>query len=480
MKSKFLQALALQLVVVLICMGVRQPATACPFCSAVSQTFAEEMGSMDLIVFAELTEPVKAEEDENGDIPKSKFLVKKVLKGDAWIKAEETIEVHFFGTPKKGKTYLLMATDPPEVMWGSPLRIAERAQEYLLTVMTLPEEAERLKFFMDYLEDEDEMLARDAYDEFARTPYEGVIAVKDAMNRKQLLDWIKDPDVPTTRRRLYFTMLGVCGTEADAIAMEKLMRSENKEDRAGLNAMVASYLSLKGATGMPVIEELFLANPDAEYADIYAAIMAIRFHGNEGNVIDKKDLLPGLRGVLERDEMADLVIPDLARWEDWTVVDRLGKLFKNAKKESNWVRVPVINYLRACPLPAAETMIAELKKIDSDAVERANTFFPYTQFEGEKRGGTAGEESPEAAAGASAAPKRIEDMTPKEREEVYGISRHRDRTNDTRPRSVTRKPIRRAKNMWFYVVPIAVAMGIVCNSLLGKRSQVDVSESENS
>jgi len=81
--------------------------------------------------------------------------------------------------------------------------------------------------------------------------------------------------------------------------------------------------------------------------------------------------------MLERPQLADLVIPDLARWEDWSVMDRLVELFKNADEESNWVRVPVINYLRACPLPAAKDRIDELAKIDPETVKRANTFFPF-------------------------------------------------------------------------------------------------------
>ncbi len=271
-----------------------QLASACPFCSAVSQTFAEEMASMDVVAFGVLTSAVKAEEDENGDIPKSKFDVTTVLKGEAWVKSNDAVEVHFFGTPREGQTYLLMATDPPDLMWGSPLKIEERGQAYLQEITSLPDTPERLRFFMQHLEDADEMLARDAYDEFLRAPYEAVIQVKDSMDREQLMTWITDADVPTSRRRLYLTMLGVCGNDDDAAQLEAMMRSENKDDRSGLNAMVASFLTLRGAAGLPVIEELFLQNEDAEYADIYAAIMAIRFHGNEGNVISQeKTCCPG-------------------------------------------------------------------------------------------------------------------------------------------------------------------------------------------
>jgi outer membrane biosynthesis protein TonB len=52
-------------------------------------------------------------------------------------------------------------------------------------------------------------------------------------------------------------------------------------------------------------------------------------------------------------------------------------LFKTSDDESNWVRVPVVNYLRACPLPEAKTKLDELAKLDPETVKRANSFFPF-------------------------------------------------------------------------------------------------------
>lgn len=448
----------------LILLGRQADVAACPFCSAVSQTFAEEMKAMDVVVFAEMTAAADAEPDENGYVTPSQFLVRKVLSGDAWLKTGETIEVHFFGTPSVGETYLVMATDPPKLMWGSPLKVHQRAQDYLLQVATLPDGPERLKFFMGYLEDEDELLARDAYDEFARTPYAGVLAVKDSMERAQLMRWIDDRDVPTTRRRLYLTMLGVCGNEQDAERLEQLMRSEKKEDRAGLNALVASYLSLRGEAGLPVVTELFLSNPDADYADIYAAIMAVRFHGNESDAISRAALLPGLRSVLEREDLADLVIPDLARWEDWSVIGRLVELFKDAKKESNWVRVPVVNYLRACPLPAAEAAIEQLSQIDPEAVERANTFFPYAQFEGEKRGGEATDTAAEVDG------QGPTDPSPSVQDELAEDDQLAN-PGESLAQQERSEPASGGQNVWFYVVPIGLTLGLLFGSLLVRRNK---------
>jgi hypothetical protein len=104
--------------------------------------------------------------------------------------------------------------------------------------------------------------------------------------------------------------------------------------------------------------------------------MAIRFHGSEGGIIGTKQLVKALHPMLDRPELADLVIPDLAKWEDWGVMDKLFDLYKNANEKNSWVRVPVVNYLRACPLPKAKELLGECEKIDPAAVKRANTFFP--------------------------------------------------------------------------------------------------------
>ena len=59
--------------------------------------------------------------------------------------------------------------------------------------------------------------------------------------------------------------------------------------------------------------------------------------------------------------LPDLVITDLTRWEDWDSMPRLVKLFEEADSETSWVRVPVIHYLRACPLDEAKINLTKLK-----------------------------------------------------------------------------------------------------------------------
>lgn len=343
---------------------------ACPFCSAVSQTLSEEMAAMDTVAIARIIAGSETDSD-------AEFEIQTVIRGDRLIRPEQKLRVNYFGKAKSDQQFLLMGVDPPDLLWSSPLPVSPIAIDYIKAITELPKEPkQRLEFFLKYLEHPESMLARDAYDEFAKAPYAEIKGLKSQLNRKQLLEWISDTSLPPDRKRLYLVMLGVCGEKSDAALLEKLLRSDDDNQRSGLDAMIACYLTLKGADGLQLVDELFLSNVKSQYADTYAAIMALRFHGTDGGVIEKERILQSMRLILDRPELADLVIPDLARWEDWSQIDKLSELFKAADEKSSWVRVPVINYLRSCPLPEAQQKLEELKEVDPAAFKRAMSYFP--------------------------------------------------------------------------------------------------------
>ncbi len=203
----------LVVVVLTIAVFMGDVARACPFCTAVSQTLRQEMASMDAVVIAEATADSKRDE-ETGEVP---LRVVKVLKGTDYIQPGAIVKSVYYGSVEVGRKFMLSGVEPKNLMWSSPLPVDERAEEYLSKIMELPDDAlERLRFFQGYLQDEATMLARDAYDEFASAPYDVIEKLKDEMNHDQLVDWIKDPEMPADRRRLFLVMLGVCGSEKDA------------------------------------------------------------------------------------------------------------------------------------------------------------------------------------------------------------------------------------------------------------------------
>ena len=351
-------------------------ARACPGCTPSGATLCDELAAMDAAVVARLVAG-PAEGGNAADVQPSRFEIVRVLKGERLVRVGEKLEVLHLGGGRPGDQFLILGIARPQMLWSLPRPCSDRMADYLTKLQKLPEQGvERFRFVLGYLEDPDSDLARDAYDEFAKAPYAEVRALRDDLRRDEIVERLNDESVPATRRRLYFVMLGIVGGDKDVPLLEEMMRSADRERRRGLDMIIFCYLSIRGEQGLATIEKLFLANQDCDYSDTYAAIMALRMHAAEKVTLQPQQVVGPLRAVLSRPQLADLVIPDLARWEDWTALDKVFELFKSADEKLSWVRVPVVNYLRACPLPRAKELIAECEKIDPQAVKRAYLFFP--------------------------------------------------------------------------------------------------------
>ena len=404
---------------VVLVIGIAGRVTACPFCAAVSLTFAQEIAQSEAAVIARLVEPPPASAlgpTADGPLPKGRFEVVDVLKGDDLLQAAglvdggQLIETILLEEKPAGALFLIMGVEPPELLWSSPITVSDRAVAYLKKLKSLPESgADRLAFFQQYLEDEDDTLTRDAYDEFAVAPYQDVQALETRMDPTKLMRWIETPGIPSNRRRLYATMLGVCGTPADATRIERILLGEDLgEDvadlRSGLDALIACYVVLRGPTGLDLIDKLFLDRDgrDIPFTETYAAVMALRFLGEESKVVPRERVLESLRLLLEEPKLADLVIADLARWGDWSVIDQLTRIYAEATAENLFVREPIVNYMKACPLPEATAALEKLQEIDPDAVRRAATLAGLAGL-----ATAAADPEAESATGSNGSPARV-------------------------------------------------------------------------
>ncbi|MEO0530383.1 MAG: hypothetical protein AAF266_07360, partial [Planctomycetota bacterium] len=270
-----------------------QVAPACPFCAAESRTLTEEMNDSSVAILAKLTAPSEASKlISEGDVPygfvdpdtgAASFTVESVLLGEPLMEGVEQIEAVYFGEPDTERSYFIRGVgDPPD--WAIPLPLSEIATAYVPKLLDLPESgADRLAFFQDYLEHEDPLLGQDAYDEFARAPYQDVIDLAPRMDRDQLRAWIEDYSVSPSRRRLFLTMLGVCGEPEDVQRLRQMLTSDGqvlgpatdaatsvamatggspafgmagemvrfaeRQRKLGLDALIACYLTLAGKHG---------------------------------------------------------------------------------------------------------------------------------------------------------------------------------------------------------------------------------------
>jgi hypothetical protein len=154
------------------------------------------------------------------------------------------------------------------------------------------------------------------------------------------------------------------------------MQSQDQDIRLCMDAAIACYLTLHGAEGLTAMEDQFFKNPAATRPDISAAVQAIRFHGEEERVIPRGRLAACLRNLLGRPALADLVIADLARWQDWSALPTLVELFKRPESQAAGLRAPIVQYVKACPGAEAASALEELNQIDPAAVKQASSLFP--------------------------------------------------------------------------------------------------------
>ena len=399
---------------------------ACPFCNAAMQTLGEEIMASDMAVIAEVaspntspTSPVVGDPPPAAATAGTKFRVVQTLRGEDKIAFGDEITAVYFGTDPPGKKFLLSAIKVDDKSeWTTPIPLSDRAVDYVTTIPTLPPTGvERIAFFQEHLEDPDPLLAQDSYDEFSRAPYADVIALGPQMHRDKLLAWIDDANVGPTGRRLYLTMLGVCAKPDDvkllesmlnydyaalkpaiaaAIAasavggpplgvglVDEMVHQEERRRKESLDALAACYLKLTGPTGLELLNERFLGNPKVEYKYLHAIVMALRFHGEQTDVLPRKDLVRSIRLCLDHEAFADQVIPDLARWNDWEAMPRLVEMFNTKDPERQYIRQSVASYLLvAAEEPGqvgadAKQALEQAERIDPEAVEMARKYSAF-------------------------------------------------------------------------------------------------------
>jgi hypothetical protein len=427
---------------------------ACPFCSVESQTLSEETSAADAVVLAKLLKEAPTAADPNDpNSGMATFEIAEVLRGPESLAKSQEISVVFFGDADRNKTYLVTGLGKEKVDWTTPLPLTSTAVDYVRKLPSVaPAGGERLEFFQEYLENADPLLAQDAYDEFGKAPYADLHALKPKMHHDLIVKWVADPEVSPSRRRLYLTMLGVCGTKEDVPLLEAMIVSDFLEmkpvlvgmvangmamggpvgmpalievvqqdqgrKKLGLDALVACYLILRGPEGMELVENRFLKYPQAEYTHIYSTIMALRFHGDENTgVVPREKLLGAMRLLLKNQDFADQVILDLSRWEDWSVLEELVEMFKNSDAKG-YVRQPVVSYLTvASEQPGAigeraKAAIAELEQLDPETVKTARSLMAFGAL-GRARGAASSTTASGVVTDAKVEPAEAEDKSTK-------------------------------------------------------------------
>lgn len=367
-------------------------AVACPFCSAPSLTLSEQAAQSDVVLLAKWKSGEKGNIDDDSE-SSTTFEVAQVLKGP--FKTGDVIKQAGYQPAEKGAPYLLTGLGSDVVQWDVPTPFSEKAFDYLAKAPSPKKDdgekvsyQSRLPYFIKNLEADDETIANDAYYEFANAPYEDIVAIKDKLPREKIRGWVLDPNTPPSRLGLYGLLLGLSGTKDDADAMEQMIAKPTDEFRIGLDGVMSGYLLLKKEPGLELVKKLKLENeyivgPDGKpivdergekvpvpFSETYAAMQSVRFMWDYGaGVIKPEHLRAAMRVLLDRPELADLAIADLARWKDWSVMDKLAKLYDQEAYQVPGIKRSIVRYFDAATKDMPEDVDPKTAKLPEHVTE---------------------------------------------------------------------------------------------------------------
>lgn len=372
--------IVLCLLSVVIALGPASLAHACPLCSGPSMTLSEQLAKSKAVVLASWDEGRKPSGKTFGDTTFSIVAIAQMPANEKLTKGSRFVMPRF-RSGKPGDLWLVFGEQDNEgINWKSVMPGSQAAFKYISDAPSPKQQtAERLEYYLRFLESPDLTISNDAYGEFANAPWEEIVKLKEKLDREKLSRWVASPKTISTRLGLYGLLLGLCGNAGDAAMMKaKIVAAAGMVDVVGIDGVTCGYLLLTGEEGLDWIDKTKLKNKEAVGNDFYPGIQAVRFMWDYGlGRISKERLKQSMRSVLDRPELVELAIADLARWEDWSVHEKLTGLYGQPGYNEVPAKKAIVCFLIVAQKknPELSTDLDKLRKQDPKFVKETEAFF---------------------------------------------------------------------------------------------------------
>ena len=346
-------------------------AAACPFCTALGPSVTQRREAADVVLVAEVLAGAPGEP--------TRFRVHQRLTDSSGRADHDELAAKVDVALRRGDLALLFgqADDDSnaEIAW-SALPVNETSLGYALRAPSLRQPAaERLRYFLKYLEHRDPLMAEDAYLEFGHAPFDDVAALASELPFERIRRWLVDPAVPPARKGLYGLLAGLARDEPMRAANAAFLRTQIEQPavdfRAGFDGVLGGYLLAADEPGLDWLDQRYLRDRAAAVGDVRHLHTALRFYREFGRGIERARLTQSMRRLLDRPDVAAAAIVDLARWQDWEVVDRVAALYARPGYGDAPTRRAIVSYLAACPRPEAASQLARLREQDPQGVAAA-------------------------------------------------------------------------------------------------------------
>jgi hypothetical protein len=366
-------------------------AVACPFCEAPDVTLTQQVQQADVAALVQWAEGTPMDR-EKGTPGSTTYEVLDLLHDTSGtLKKGSRFDIVRYRAGRPGDLFLMLGSYTTTIEWGSPIEVTETSYNYIRQAPTKEASVrERLGYFVRFLEYSDRLIADDAYAEFAGAPYEDVVLITDKFSREKLRQWIVDEKTPVNRLGLYGLMLGLCGGPEEAEMMKAKILEPSEGFRIGIDGVMTGYVLITGEEGLALLEREKLSDATETFSEQMACAQMLRFLWTYGKDRFTPERIRGaMRRLIDNPKIADLVVTDLARWEDWESMPRLIELYGQPGYDPPHVRRKFIHFMWAAvdsvPKDAAtqpdyartaEEFVAKIEAEDPEIVKQAKkTYF---------------------------------------------------------------------------------------------------------
>jgi hypothetical protein len=356
------------------------------------KTLREVAVEADVIVYGTIANPGLVGWDGKQRLPeKAAVHIHQVIKGHRILKQRKVILFDCSSpieNPKRPRRYLLffdVCNGKLAPCWDVD-DCSPGIADYLKGAMALDQKdrPKALRYFSRYLETPDLEIARDAYLECSRARYQDLQGVAKTLTADRVLGWLQNPNTPRYRTGLYAQLLGHCGNGTHAAKLRKMLGERAIRMDCPFEGFLVGYTLLRPNEGWAYIREHILANRRAKFVVRYAGLRAMRFFwDHRPDVVARKALISGMCLLVGQDDMADLAIEDLRKWQVWEVSDKVLALANRQSHDIFVVRKALLRYALSCPawqVEARDIVKAERKR-DSDYVAEMEELLKLEQEE---------------------------------------------------------------------------------------------------
>jgi hypothetical protein len=204
-----------------------------------------------------------------------------------------------------------------------------------------------LLYYFRYLDHDDDVIAQDAFQEFARSTDQEVGQVAKHLPADKLRQLLANPKTPSERIGLYAFLLGAVGGEQDAAFLKAMIDRPTERNLNALDGLLSGYVHLRGRAGWDVVVAL-LADPKRSYDERFAAARTLRFYQSWKPAETKEHILRGLAALVKDGELADLGIEDLRKNKLWDLTDLVLAQYGKPSHDTPIIQRAVVRYALDC------------------------------------------------------------------------------------------------------------------------------------